>query len=57
MKYITKVASAIIFIYLCGAFITWDFNAGNWPEIGRLYVAFIVSMIIVGALSVNSFED
>ena len=57
MKYITKVASAIIFIYLCGAFITWDFNAGNWPEIGRLYVAFIVSMIIVGALSINSFED
>lgn len=39
-------------VYLLGAFVAWDLNAGNWHWDGRLMVGlcgFALSMGVVGA--------
>ena len=38
--------------YVLGAFVFWDFNAGNWPTEGRVLAALIGTIMSTAAAGV-----
>lgn len=47
MTRILAPIAAIAAVYLLGAFIAWDFNAGNWDQDLRAFIG-IIAVVVAG---------
>lgn len=41
-----------VVVYFLGAFVFWDFNAGNWPTEGRVLAAMVGTIMSTAAAGV-----
>lgn len=53
MARILAPIAAISAVYLLGAFIAWDFNAGNWDQRDRFFIGILALCAAVSAIGMT----
>lgn len=45
-------------VYLFGAFVAWDFNAGNWDQGGRFIIALLMpGLSAIGLIAASALRS
>ena len=60
ITFLTLWASSFLMVYLCGAFICWDFNLMTWEPVSRFWLvwgSFMAAMATFALISIGSFDD